>query len=650
MIPNKNTDVTVQSNMAGLKPVSMGISAGAEAHIITLLTDLYGDQIMAVIREYGTNARDAMIEAGIFAPIRVTLPTHLSPLYVISDSGVGLDRDEIERVYSQYGASTKRDSNDVNGMMGLGSKSALTYTNQFTIVSVKDNIRTTALVSRVDDDLPTMTVVDESRVIAPNGTEIQVPVHAHDIRHFESEARHFFSFWDEGQVLINDKEPDKLVGLKVGDDMMLVPNHTLDGHRVVMGGVSYPIPSGYLRDLSLPYGTSLVAHVPIGSVDIAPSRENLMTTSTTKATLLKVGDDFLAAAAKAVQAEIDRAESHFDALRVVLDWSSKVPGVKREDLTYKGESIPRTFGSEGVEIVQVPGPYSGGKLSAHSKARFVNAEIFQTTVFVYGYDRASFTAGQKKKLNQWVDNKREAAFAKAQKYPDPPKHFVLLKDKPETPYIPSENIVSWAEIDAIKLHRNSVGPSGRIPGSYDFYEGMNWRSGVLDTEIDVTSPIYYLVGSAGPGVARRYAEILDGDFTLVVFQERRLDKFLRNFPQAIPVQPVVEKLWAKLVSTITPEQKLAMAARRVVSSDPLLRLDISLVDDPSVKEAADLLRIDLKEIDRKIQTFRFFSNCPLPLPAFEDPMDRYPLALAYSANRYPDHVVLYMNAVYAAAP
>lgn len=647
MIPNKNTAVTVQGNMDNFKSVSMGIAKGAEAHIITLLTDLYGDQIMAVIREYATNARDAQIEAGVTGPIKVSLPTHLSPLYTVADAGIGLDRDEIERVYSQYGASTKRTSNEVNGMMGLGCKSALTYTNQFTIVSVKDNIRTTAIVSRVDDDLPTMTVVDESRVVAPNGTEVQVPVQRHDMRLFEQKAAAFFSYWDDGQVLVNGQEPKKLSGLAVGDDMLIVPDHQLTEHRVVMGGVSYPIPGDSIASLQLPYGSSLVARIPIGSVDIAPSRENLMSTSATKATLNAVRTSFLAAAEKAVQAEVDKAPSHFDALQVVLKWAKLVPGVKREDLTYKGAAIPTSYGSEGVEIIQVPGPHAGSKLSAHNKARFVNAEVFDSTIFVYGYDRASFTAGQKKKLNKWVEDRRTAAYSAGKTF-TMPRHFVLLGDKPDSPYIPSENIIDWPTIQAIKLPRASGGVSGRIPGSYDFYEGTTYREGVEDTEIDEDNPIYYLVGRQHSGWA--YAAILatdSSDFTLVVLQERRVGKFLRNFPEAVKVDTVVNKLWDKVVAGISTEQKLALAVRQHGPGN-LSRLDASKVDDPAVKEAIRLLGVNVDATQKALNTFRYVTVKDLSLPTFVNPLNKYPLTESYQAWRYMDHLYLYMNAVYAA--
>src|SRR6476469_3924392 len=137
----------VTSTLQGVK-ISMKINEDALTHIMSFLTDLYSDPEMAVIREYSTNAYDAHVEGFVDRPIEVTLPTNLSPFFRVRDYGAGLDEDDIREIYSQYGASTKRESNDVNGMLGLGCKSALTYTDQFTLTGIKNGICTEVAISR----------------------------------------------------------------------------------------------------------------------------------------------------------------------------------------------------------------------------------------------------------------------------------------------------------------------------------------------------------------------------------------------------------------------------------------------------------------------------------------------------------------------
>jgi hypothetical protein len=101
---------------------AFGISEKDSVHIVNILRDkLYSNKILAVVREYSTNAQDAHAEAGKKdVPIRVTLPGPLDPTFRVRDFGPGLSEEDIRTVYALYGASTKRNSNEVVGQLGLG--------------------------------------------------------------------------------------------------------------------------------------------------------------------------------------------------------------------------------------------------------------------------------------------------------------------------------------------------------------------------------------------------------------------------------------------------------------------------------------------------------------------------------------------------
>src|SRR5512146_2284489 len=146
MIPERTT-IAVDSTVKG-EDVAMSIDQTALAHIMNVLTDLYADPELAVIREYSTNALDSHIEAGISRPIEVTTPTALRPLFTVRDYGVGLDADDIRDIYSRYGASTKRQTNDAVGMLGLGCKSALAYVDQFTLAGITGGQRMLVSIAR----------------------------------------------------------------------------------------------------------------------------------------------------------------------------------------------------------------------------------------------------------------------------------------------------------------------------------------------------------------------------------------------------------------------------------------------------------------------------------------------------------------------
>ena len=101
---------------------SFGISQDHAAHIMGILrSTLYSRKVLAVLREYGCNAWDEHQQSGQpNRPIHVTLPTMMRPTLKIRDFGRGLSQHDVLYLYTQYGESTKRDTNDAAGMLGIG--------------------------------------------------------------------------------------------------------------------------------------------------------------------------------------------------------------------------------------------------------------------------------------------------------------------------------------------------------------------------------------------------------------------------------------------------------------------------------------------------------------------------------------------------
>lgn len=88
MIPRtESSNVIISGDISKSK---FEIASDDAAHIMTILgSTLYSDKIAAVLREYGTNAIDAHVEAGIRErPISVNLPTHDNRTLSIRDYGM----------------------------------------------------------------------------------------------------------------------------------------------------------------------------------------------------------------------------------------------------------------------------------------------------------------------------------------------------------------------------------------------------------------------------------------------------------------------------------------------------------------------------------------------------------------------------------
>ena len=346
----------------------MSIDPSGMAHVMSVLTNLYADAPLAVLREYATNARDSHVAAGSDRPIEVDLPSDLNPTLVIRDFGVGLSEAEIIDVYARYGASTKRDTNDQVGAFGLGCKSAFTLGQQFVVTAVKGGQRTVALFAVGGDGAGGVSVLGRARTDEPNGVLVSIGVP--DVAQMRRAATGFFGTWEPGTVLVDGREPATVYAGAFGvtDRVCLAApgNPAAEaGVHVVMGGVGYRVSetvlSGAARDdpsltrlvASLrAAGARLYGRVAIGAVDITPSREALRDTDTTihavRRVLVAVRDGIAAA----VQAELD---SHPDIARAGFALATirpRIAGlhdtVARRGFTWRGQEI------RGTQVLPLP--------------------------------------------------------------------------------------------------------------------------------------------------------------------------------------------------------------------------------------------------------------------------------------------------------
>lgn len=354
---NATNSVVVEGTLRTDSSVAMSIDPQGMAHIMGVLTNLYSDAPLAVLREYATNARDAHQAAGATRPIEVGLPTALDPTLRVRDFGVGLSEQDILGVYARYGSSTKRGSDDQVGAFGLGSKSAFTLAQQFVVNSVHEGWRTTVLFALGSDGVGSVSVLHRGRTADPSGVQVEIGIsQPHLIR---ATAARFFGTWPEGSVLVDGAAPVSVLdgavmscdGLVLADPQNEV---AADGWHLVMGGVSYPLPLSLLmravRAEDVPQVRaalgargyrSVYATVPIGAVDITPSREGLRDTSRTLRTVRDMLDTMPARLAAQVQSELDAADSATKAAWVLAGYQRTLDKhlLPWAELTYRGEPV-----------------------------------------------------------------------------------------------------------------------------------------------------------------------------------------------------------------------------------------------------------------------------------------------------------------------
>lgn len=658
MIPSQ-VERSQFTNLTGEK-VEMGFDRNAMKHLMSMLAGLYADRIMAMIREYSTNARDAHIDAGCpERPIEVTTPTTLQPFLVIKDFGVGLSVADIHNLYSKYGASTKRDSNAAAGMFGVGSKSALAYTSQFTVTAVKDGVKVLVAVSKDEDGGGSMTIVDTSATTEPNGVEVRIPARGTDIHAFQEKAAKLFSYWEKGTVLVDGKQPASYLDnerdyITVDDDLIVRRNEGYyDGvdSVIIMGNVPYPAGEKLRSEaLGLPYRHTVVVRVPIGTVEPAPSREALMDTKQTENALEAIAARVKAKIEGAVQREIDGAKTAADAVQAVLRWKKLLNSGGTREFVWKGQKLPSQISPpDGGRMLLTASAYS--RYASYSTVRAVDLDYLDKHVWVTGYTPRQLTVTHKKKMLMWKEDRRS-------KNADFVCNGFILVDFPlDTTWIPKDRIVKWEDVAAYKLPNNRVksgSTSTRLPGSYAFIEKKagadrgTGRYGVAGSEINMRAPVFYLHGNVQKGYF--YSAMFDHlqAYTIICLPANRIDKFKRDNPNIKSVDAEVEAQYKAWSAKLTKDQKTAMQISDECLSNKLLAYAtvVDQLKDPAVKEAVRLAKIDVTGLMHQRRTYERHLRKSIPCDAsFVDPLLKYPLI--YRSCHSPDaHTVAYMNACY----
>lgn len=669
-----------KSNMDGEK-IAMSIDQSALSHIMGVLTDLYSDPELAVIREYSTNALDAHVEAGVKRPIEIQLPTTLSPFLKIRDYGEGLDAADIRDIYSRYGTSTKRESNDVVGMLGLGCKSALTYTDQFTLSAIKNGTCVQVSISRDEDGAGSMTLVANYDTDEPSGTEVIIP--AMRSNDFEDKAANFFRFWTPGSVLVNGKEPARIDGLWIADDLLLTQD--TEESVVVMGNVAYPMPPG--EDHRRRY--HLVAYVDIGEVHFTPSREALQLTGSTKRTLAELRERELAETDAALSKLVADAPSYSEAIRVTN--KCKAMGL-RTTPTYKGEDVPDNFSFHVTVKEAVENSITGkqeiveremkqaGVVVAAVKSQYRRDKAWEAvwgvpstmvdSTWVVGYDSDAFTPYKRQKLEVYCEQKGIKRQAKENRgYGSPPPdpangvvQFIFVRTLPEAHkhWIDPANIIQWDDIKAIKIEKEAkLNGSGRLTGSYDaFVKGVS-EGQIPASQLDTTN-LFYAHSSVrnswgGHPEPRGLKALLKlvPNATVVTLQENRIAKFVRDFPQAQEVNAYMTAKAAEWEKGVSHDDRIAYVIQHDYRLGGLLKsLVAERVNDPELLALVKHARRSLVSLENEVSRWSNYrrldvSNVSTDVQTI---LDRYPL-LAYLTNvtgSAKNDVYIYLDAATAA--
>ncbi len=324
----------------------ISLSRSDQASLMRLLRDgLYTDRILAVIREYSTNAWDANRMAGRGdVPIEIGLPTTFSPYFIVKDNGPGLSKDDVFKIYTQYGSSTKRNTNDAVGCLGVGSKSAFCYTTSFTITSWHNGEKCIYNAPLDEKDEGCMQLFhQETCDESLTGVEIKIPVKNDDRYAFIKKSEVFFSFFEprpKFNIELNLQNRDDLIQFKNGYIKKIYNSYYVARECTgIVGCIPYKINlTGFADDvvLLLFKKSQFYLKFDIGEVDFVASREELKYTDKTNAAIRHKINLLNVEAGKELHEAWDNASTYLDARK------------KLETFKTKGLDISLFLGSKGL--------------------------------------------------------------------------------------------------------------------------------------------------------------------------------------------------------------------------------------------------------------------------------------------------------------
>ena len=326
-----------------------------------ILSDLYSDKPLAIVRELGCNAADSMTASGQpDKPFHIHLPNALEPWLIIQDFGTGISHENIYSIYTTYFESTKTNSNTQIGCLGLGSKSPFCYSDNFTITSIHNGEKRIYNAFFNASNMPSISLMSSINTKEGNGVAIQIPIKVSNFSDFSHAVYKAFRFFDVKPTISGGKiDWDEIKPDFTGSFWKSF--HKLNQSYAIMGGVTYPIETykvdGDHYDILRKAG--LVIRFEIGEIDFTPSRESISycddTIKAINAKVELVKKDFVTK----VEAMVKDSDNLLDAMKAYYllegQWSFLNSKMVKGKVKWKNIDIsnPRSVIKDKVNLISI---------------------------------------------------------------------------------------------------------------------------------------------------------------------------------------------------------------------------------------------------------------------------------------------------------
>ena len=259
-----------------------------------LSKNLYSDEVGSAVRECASNALDSHRRAGVTDPIIVSLRVvDTGWEFSVEDFGIGLNHQDVENIISKYGKSTKRDSANELGMMGLGFKAPLAYCSSFYFVARKHGMERKYMMYE-GEDVNTIDLLYSKPTSERNGVKVIIPVNSWDVSSFQTKIKEQLCYFEDVYFDMEDIDNNFVIHRSKYYQFSELCNKT--SMHVCLDNVYYPLDWSKLgmESIDLPIGVRFSLS---DGLYPTPNREALRYTSEAKEVIkeriLDVADHFV---------------------------------------------------------------------------------------------------------------------------------------------------------------------------------------------------------------------------------------------------------------------------------------------------------------------------------------------------------------------
>ena len=277
--------VVLQEGEQTQDSIGMSLDLDSAQILMQMLSkNLYSDDIGSTVRECASNALDSHRRAGTTDPIIVSFGANKDGNYEFSveDFGIGLDAEDVKNIISKYGKSTKRNSANELGMMGLGFKAPLAYCSSFYFVCRKNGVERKYMMYE-GEEVNTIDLLYETSTDQKNGVKVIVPVRFYDRSSFVSKIKEQLAYFEN--VYFNVDGIDNDFTIMRHEHFQWSPLSANSNLHICLDNVYYPIDFVKLGIDTIYFPVGLRFSLTDGLFP-TPNRESLRYTTEAKSVIM----------------------------------------------------------------------------------------------------------------------------------------------------------------------------------------------------------------------------------------------------------------------------------------------------------------------------------------------------------------------------